>query len=915
MPIPDNLKSWRDVIAPHPDVAQGLYRQAEFALNLADIVRNRGRAEYTDPTEFFARTYMTDGLKKLLVETLKRLTSGDGEPVIQLKTSFGGGKSHSLLALYHLFGGKVNPSSVREVLDAAQVEKIPQVHTAVIVGTWENPLRSTLWGELAAQLVRSTGKPEIYEMIRENDERGVSPGVALLQEMFTKAGACLVLIDELVAYGRKLSIGEIEDGGTLGNLLTFIQELTEAVKTCPKAAVVVSIPESDAEVVDDLGQRVLRQVEHYFGRMELVWSPVSPAEGYEIVRRRLFKDCADPQARERTCAAFFQMYLNNAADFPGDVRQNNYREKLLQCYPIHPQLFKYLYEKWTSLENFQKTRGVLRLMAKVIYELWTSNDNSLLIMPGNIPLDAPSVCDEVTKLLGSNWDAIVNAEVDGRESKPRELDAQNSRFGRLAAARKTARSIFMGTAPGNRRGDVRGVSEEEIRLGVIQPQDFEHIADYNDALTKLKTNLYYLYSEGSRLWFGVNPTLRKLVDDKREKFSNDDVEFAIEQRLSRWKGRGQFKAVHICPKSSADVPDEQTARLVILSPKYAFIDGQKSNGATNAAKDILDNRGTVPRRWRNMLLFMAADAENLHTLKDVVRNFLAWQAVTEEARRLNLDTLQLEDATNNLQAAEKDFIMKTSQAYCRIFVPKRADDGDLNHPMHAEKIDCTKEENISAASDKFVHEGILILSLGGEWLLRVLDKFIWRDRDSLKVGQLWEYFAEYCYMYRLTDVNVLLGAVRKGVEQKIFAVAEDFRDGKYSELQFGAMNAQVSLSSLIVKAHVAQEQLNLKSPPPEPTPTVDDNGKEDSPSPTEDKPKPLPTHFSMDVELDKTRLTKNFNNCIEEVASNLMNLPNSKVSIRLVVDISAPEGIPAELKEVVTENCQALKIENFYFEN
>ena len=155
-----NLRPWRDVIEPHPDVARGEFRQAEFALNLSDILRNKGRVEYTDPAEFFARTYLTGGLKNLLVEVLKRLSSGNGEPVVQLKTPFGGGKSHSLLALYHLFGGirAEQSAAVREILSAANVAQLPKVHTAVIVGTWENPLSSTLWGELAKQLARATGK-------------------------------------------------------------------------------------------------------------------------------------------------------------------------------------------------------------------------------------------------------------------------------------------------------------------------------------------------------------------------------------------------------------------------------------------------------------------------------------------------------------------------------------------------------------------------------------------------------------------------------------------------------------------------------------------------------------------------------------------------------------------------------------
>ncbi len=907
-----NLKSWRDVIEPHPDVAQGRYRQAEFAADLAQVVRGEGSSEYINPVEFFSRTYLTGGLKNLLVEALRRLTSGDGEPVIQLKTSFGGGKTHSLLALYHLFGGKiqaVQSSAVREILDAAKVEYLPKVHTAVIVGTWTNPLKSTLWGEIVAQLSRSTGKPELYELIRENDEQKISPGVELLKKIFDAASPCLILIDELVAYGRTLQKGEI-DGGTFGNFLTFIQQLTEAAKASKNCAVVVSIPESDAEVGDELGWQVLKQVEHYFGRIEFVWESATPVEGYEIVRRRLFKDCNDTQAREETCSAFFSMYISNANDFPKESCQNNYREKLLACYPIHPKLFAYLYEKWTNLEGFQKTRGVLRLMANVIHCLWSQNDQSALIMPGNVPLDFAPVRAELAKYFKGNWDAIINSEVDGDESKPYELDGNNPRFGRLNAARKISRTIFMGTAPGSRRNEMSGIEESEIRLGTIQPQDFESVAIFNDALTKLKANLYYLYSQGTRLWFGVNPTLRKLVDDKLAQFSDDDIDYEIEQRLCKWR-KPSWLAVHLCPKTSADVAEEQNARLVILAPKYEFDDRQPENPALVFAKSILNTRGTVPRKYKNTLLFLAADSEKLSVLKKNVREFKAWSEVIKEADQLNLDRVQLVDAKSNRDSAEKNFSIKISQAYCQLFAPYNFGEADMTVlKWFFAETDCTTEDNISATAEKFLSNEMLLKSLGHEKLKNLLDKFIWRERDAVKLNQLWEYFTTYYYMPRLTDKNVLLETVCKGVAEKTFALAED--EDLTHELKFGDISLkEISSENFLVKASFAQEQLKIKPPDP-PEKEKGDDGTDPPPPPP---PTLLPKHFSMDVELDKTRLNRNFNTCIEEVASYLMHLPNSSTSIRLVVNISAPEGISEELKEVVSGNCQILKIQNFYFEN
>lgn len=919
-----DLKSWRYLIEPHPDVAMGRYRQAEFALNLADIVRKNGMTEYVDPIEFFSRTYLTDGLKNLLVETLKRLTNGDGEPVIQLKTSFGGGKSHSLLALYHLFGGIKEDQSeaVDKILKAAEIKTLPKVHTAVIVGTWENPLKSTLWGEIAAQLSRSTGNPELYEMMRENDKRGVSPGVELLQKLFDKAGACLILIDELVAYGRKLSLGEIENGGSFGNLMSFIQELTEAAKASSKTAVVVSIPESDAEIVDDLGRQVLQQVERVFGRMEFVWTPVSVHEGYEIVRRRLFKTPNDKKAIENVCTAFFNMYLNNTNDFPYESRQTKYREKLLACYPIHPQFFDYLYDKWTSLDGFQKTRGVLRLMAKIIYELWRKNDNSLLIMPCNIPLYSSPVRDELVKLLKGNWDAIVNGEIDGDDSKPYELDLQNARFARLQAAKKISRSIFIGTAPNSRKGDVRGIEENEIHLSTIQPTEIDSVAIFNDALTKLKSNLYYLYSQNTRLWFGVNPTLRKLVDDKCDKFSDDEIDFEIEKRVRTWQGRSLFKSIHVCPTDSNDVIDKQTARLVILPPKFFYDDRLKENPAMEFAKKILDTCGRVPRKYKNMLLFLSADSDKMAVLKKSVREYKAWSEVKKEADFLNLDRVQLMNVKSNLETTEKTFAMKISQAYCKIFVPDTFGDADLNNlKWHIKDINCTTEDNISATSKKFREDEKLLDSLGSDRLKNLLDKFIWHDEDFVELNRLWEYFTMYYYLPRLIDIDVLLETVKKGVKTKVFALTEKMQEGEKFDLKFGDnFFGQVSKENFLVKKSFAEKQLadenENNSTENEETSEEEKKNLDSKKTETESKQKDkkLSKYFYMDVELDKTRLTKSFNACMEEVVSNLMNLPNVKTSIKLSVSVSASEGIPSETKESVAANCRSLKIENFYFE-
>lgn len=688
------LKSWREVMRPHPDVAEGRYRQAEFAADLSQVARGEGSAEYLDPVEFFARTYVTEGMKGLLSQALRRLALGDGEPVIQLKTSFGGGKTHSMLALYHLFHGKFRPAqseNVQAVLSSAEMGELPKdVHVAVIVGTALNPAKAkrptnmpgitinTLWGEIAAQLAYASKNPKLYDYVKDADKRGVSPGSEALRDMMDECGACLILVDELVAYAKKIYHIDGLPAGSFDNLISFIQELTEAARASHRSMVVASLPESEIEVGGDAGQQVLTQIEHTFGRMESIWKPVAANESFEVVRRRLFLPCQDEAARDAICSAFSEMYRNHGSDFPVEAKDISYQQEMVNCYPIHPEFFHYLYDEWATIERFQKTRGVLRLMAGVAYHLWINADASCMIMPGSIPLAIPQIRDELIRYLPENWNAIVDSEIDGRDSEPMKLDKGNTRYGALMAARRVARSIFLGSAPSVREQKIRGVDESHIRLGVVQPQEEKDIAVFGDVLGKLKSQLSYLYTNdtGTRCWYDNRPTLRKLVQDSEQRILQDDVEQEIESRLRKWKSSPDFGGIHICP-ASADVPDEQSVRLVILPLDAVHERGQNDTAALSQVKELLEMRGTAPRQHKNMLVFLAPDKNKMFDLQKIVRRFKAWTLIREEAESRNLDHAQIREADASIKQVEATLAMRLAQAYTWVLAPYIDADTDI----------------------------------------------------------------------------------------------------------------------------------------------------------------------------------------------------------------------------------------------
>lgn len=238
-------------------------------------------------------------------------------------------------------------------------------------------------------------------------------------------------------------------------------------------------------------------------------------------------------------------------------------------------------------------------MAAVIHELWMANDASAMIMPGSIPLNVPSVRDELVRHLPDTWNSIIDREVDGKDSIPYQKDRATHRYGQKLAARRVARTIMLGSAPSTsalRDQSIRGLETSRIRLGVVQPG--ESIADFNDALNTLHGSLSYLYNNqnGTRFWYDTKPTLRKTSEDRASQVSDADVTMELERRLKKLRGESPFSGLHSCPASSNDVPDEQSARLVILRPEDNFrrVNGKDSGKALTTVAEYLNMRGTSP---------------------------------------------------------------------------------------------------------------------------------------------------------------------------------------------------------------------------------------------------------------------------------------------------------------------------------
>ena len=763
------LKPWREVVQPHPDVASGRYIQAEFAADLSQVMAGTAEPEYQDPLEFFRRTYLTEGLLSLLVTGVKRLTAQSGDPVVQLQTAFGGGKTHSMLALYHLCGGQIQlsefPGGERVAAQIGNVD-LPEANVAVLVGTALDPSRPreypdatvhTLWGEMAYQL----GGLQGYEMVKQADLKGVNPGSNTLSELLFRCGPCLVIIDELVAYARNLYGVERLPAGSFESIMSFMQSLTEAVKRIDESMMIVSLPESDIEIGGEAGRAVLDTLSHVVGRIESIWKPVTATESFEIVRRRLFSTEVDYAARDAVVNAFGDMYRNASSEFPSGVPERDYLDRVRAAYPIHPELFDRLYQDWSTLERFQRTRGVLRLMAAVIHQLWTRGDGSLLIMPGTLPLDAAPVRNELLRYLADTWDAVFDTDIDGSESRPFAIDGHVPALGRYSAARRVARTIFIGSAPSVAEMRVRGLEEIRIRFGCAQPG--EPAAVFGDALRRMGGQLTYLYTDGSRHWYDTRPTVNKLARDRAQSYSGQEMHAEIVARLRSVPKNRDFAAFHVAPPETSDVVDDDRARVVVLRPEFTH---KRTTGQTPALKEaqrFLESRGNAQRLYKNMLVFIAADENDAEALNSAVREFLAWQSIHDERDELNLDAQQRRQVAASLKKADETVDLRLRSAYNWLLVPIQP---EALGPIEFQTSRISGDDNFyDRAARRMRNDGLLIYEWSPDILRMELDRYIWSKERGWEVGlkQLWEYLAQYCYLPRLLDHQVLVKAVKDGV--------------------------------------------------------------------------------------------------------------------------------------------------------
>lgn len=771
-----SLPAWWQVVTPHKDIREKSFSEAVFAADLGDVMSGTAPEEYRDPRLFFEKTYMTVGLKNLARNVLSRLSTGQGDPVIQLQTPFGGGKTHALLTLYHLVNSYDHVAHLPQLQDlVTQWHGFSGARVAAFVGTAADPVKGkTPWGEIAFQL-------GCYEIIKEHDVRRVAPGKERLKEILKRSGPTLILIDELLQYIVKANRIEKIEKITQGQTLAFLQEISEAVATSEKSVLVLTLPASNLEQYDEEAEKTLAQLQKVSGRVESIYVPVEGVEIYEVIRKRLFENLGDPKIHRKIADAYFHLYQGLGNDIPAEVREMAYREKLERAYPFHPELIDVLYKRWGSFPTFQRTRGVLRLLAQVVGDLYDKKLYAPLIQSSLVDLGNTSVRREFIKHIGNEYDSIVSADIVG---KARQIDQEmGSEYEKYDIAKGLATSVFLYSFSG---GERRGVNLPWLRVAILREGIPPTIV--GDAISKLEDSLWYFHSEKRFYSFKNQPNLNRIIVDKEEAIDPDHVKNSLYEHLSKL-AKGAYFDVYLWPKTPGDIPDNKRLKLILLEP------GQKygENETEQFTREIFDNTGATFRIYRNTLFIVALDAGASASLERQLRRFLALHDISSD-KNISLTASARDELRTKLEDVKKDLPYLIIAAYRHVAWRSNGDViwRDMGLPTVGVK------PSLSERVWQYLKDEEQILSSLTPKL--ILDRAFGKDELEKTLQDVYDIFLKTPGLPCLESEKILIEAVRQGVRTGLLGVRID------SKLYFRETPPDLSLNTTIVRPEKAEEE-------------------------------------------------------------------------------------------------------------
>lgn len=654
-----NLASIRDHCVPREDVLEGGLTDAHFAAQLDRIVRApENDPAYGDPDRFFEVTYPTEGLKDLLRRTFGRLSGADvpdaQHGLIRSETSFGGGKTHGLIAAYHLARG-ARPGNLDEFVDASLLPDACRV--AAIVGDVLDPVNGvhtdgqttyTLWGEIGQQLGR-----DAYAILEESDRQRTAPGRDALERAFD-GRPTLIIIDEIAQYLRALASSGSEDVRRLAEALpVFLKNLLEVAASNEHVVVILTLATaqdafgSETDALDTLTReahadaeaaldKVVDETTSVVSRFTSGGSVVKPAEDVEIghiLKRRLFEridDAAAEEAAQRYQTLYETLTAHNEGLAGGADRPVEYARSVHTSYPFHPELIRVLDQRLGTIPGFQRARGALKLLAEAVAGIWSDQVDLPIINVGDLHYENPAVLAHVTTNLGRGaFEGVAKSDFLGPNAHAYAID-QNDLAGKGAIARRAAGTVFTHSLELQASA---GAGRPEVILGTLRPGERADVAI--EALAALDKTAWYLDYENLRYRFKTEPNPNAIVAAEEHNLTNTLVANEMRHRIEEaFPTENPLHVIHFPtgPESLPDTP--QQLRLAILHHDDLAVESGDAPPAL--LTDMLGKTGTslATRVNRNAVAFLVADRTQIANYRNAVAWDMAAHAVVDDAARM-----------------------------------------------------------------------------------------------------------------------------------------------------------------------------------------------------------------------------------------------------------------------------------------
>jgi len=779
----DELIPWFKNVRPHLDIRQGRLDESIFAANLGEVAFGQGREIYQNPALFFEKTFFTAGLKTVAKRVVEGLNGGKSTEnrVISLQTGFGGGKTHTLISLYHLakWGKKTKKfGEATPLVEHTGTPEFEEANVAVFTNQTNDPVQGrkveddihikTLWGELAYQL----GGKEAYELIRANDENQTAPK-GTFKKVLQKTKPALILIDELADYCTSAATVKVEGSNLSDQTISFMQELSETIAASDSCVAVVTLPASVSEVgTSEQASNILTSLENRISRVGADTKPVSDEEIFEVIRRRLFDDIKDDAVVENTISQYMQLYDSLRVELPTKAHRAEYREKLEKSYPFHPELIEMFRSRWASHPNFQRTRGVLRLLASIVSDLWKRQGSltgtNALIQTSDVNFsNLDALVGQLKKLYGNGYEAVITADVSGPSSNAFMIDQEKGGdYNKNDLTQGICSTVLLGTFGSSDAN--KGISIKEIKLCMLKPKSFNH-NNINGALDALESTAHYLYYSSSgtdtkRYWFRVEPNVNILINKARSEISRPDVNAEILKRIkNRETGINLFNPL-VDPDEG--IPEQKKPTLIILGPQYLKTQQGLTKETQEWIKKIATKKGNSERIYRNTMLFLVANELGYNKLKESVTDYLASLKIRDDYQS-QLEDEQSKELKRKLDESSTDIEGRLVDTYVNV-VKYSAKEGP--------KVKQVKE--FKSRLDYQVNVSIQKLLFDEEWLLEgvgynTLKKYnLLPDKEyHVRVKDVYETFLRYDDKPLITGPDVVRDSLLRYCRNGQFAIA------------------------------------------------------------------------------------------------------------------------------------------------